>query len=188
MPSHHQISPKIHKKSLTVSSNKTKSLNPKKISSKNTSLKKYKKNLIHSKFWNFKKMPLKTKSNKHTENQPSNTIQRTTPHLKLLPNLLNLEKPMNKQRMQEMKQNMLTQDSEVSSKILISKLKACLDLRKKEVKRRNNLAESRNHRQDKKKILGVNFTQNLHTFKMLMENKPSSYAKRSTRRMVRTYV
>ena len=48
--------------------------------------------------------------------------------------------------------------------------------------------ESKNHRLDKRKTHGVNFIQNLHMSKTSMESKPSLYAKRGTKRMVRTYV
>ncbi len=87
-----------------------------------------------------------------------------------------------------MKLNMLIWGSEVSSKISINKSRTCLDWVKREVKRKNNLEENRNHRQVKRKTHGVNFTHNLHTYKTSMESKPSSCVKRSTKRMAKTYV
>lgn len=101
-----ETSPKILKKSSTVSSTKMESLNLKRTSSKNTSLKKSKKNSIHSKFWNLTKMPLKIRLNKLTESLPSNIIQKTTQLLRLKPNSLNLVGLMNKPSVPEIKRNM----------------------------------------------------------------------------------
>ena len=81
---------------------------------------------------------------------------------------------------------MPTSDLEVSLKISTDKLRIYSESSKK-VLRRKNWEENNNNKKLILKIIGVNFTHNHHMWKILMESRLNSFARKNTRKMENFY-